>query len=148
MDVRRLKSTPWGAAPVLLAALMVLVSCAAPATTTTAPLPEVTHFPVQLEPAATVLLLRFEAFLGVRDGYLAMNERLILWPYGFTLDTSGDVPRVLDGNGNEVGRLGEKLVLGGGFIPRFWAEEKTGTELPEWAEECFLTGSVVPRGEW
>jgi hypothetical protein len=130
--------------------LPLAAACASPATTATStPPPQIEHFPVQLEQAATVLTARFEGVLGIRDGYLAMNgDKVILWPYGFTLDTSGSVPRVLDGEGNEVARYGEKLVLGGGFIPTYWAEEKVGLDLPDWPDEtCWLTGSVVPPTE-
>ena len=87
------------------------------------------HFPVQLEPAATVLTARLEGMLGLKDDYLAVNGRVILWPYGFTLDTSSDVPRVLDADGSEVGRLGGSIVLGGGFVPTNLAKEKAGPDL-------------------
>jgi hypothetical protein len=122
----------------LTALLLAMAGCAKP--------PVIERFPVQLEPAATVLTALLPGTLGVRDGYLAVNNDIILWPYGFTLDTSGKVPRVLDGNGNEAARYGEKIVLGGGSIAASWAEEKVGMDLPDGA--YWLTGNVVPREEW
>ena len=118
--------------------LLLLVACSGTS--------KVEHFPVQVERASVVMAARLEGTLGVRDGYLAVNDQIVvLWPYGYTLDMNGAVPRVLDENGREVARYGERIVLGGGHIPTWWAEEKTGKDLPDWADEtCWLTGTIVP----
>jgi hypothetical protein len=140
MRARDWKYALRGTVIALAAVVMALAGCA-PAATTAAP--KVTHFPVQLEREEVLLTGLLQGTLGVREGYLAVDEKVILWPYGFTLDTSGDAPRVLDESGSEVGGPGDTVRLGGGFIGTDEAEAKTGLDLPDWPDEtCWLTGGV------
>lgn len=40
----------------------------------------------------------------------------VVWPLNYSLDTSGDVPRVLNDEGSEVGMVGQAFVLAGGLV--------------------------------
>ena len=158
-----MKTVRWLVLMAMPAMLPVLASCAAAATTATtstvppsptvtAPsaIPVVEHFPMVLQPQDKFLTALLQGTLGVRDGYLVLNNRsLILWRHGFRLDTSAGVPRVLDPDGNEVARYGQSLVMGGGNIDTSWAEQLVGMDLPDWANGpdggCWLAGSIVPK---
>lgn len=51
-----------------------------------------------------------------------------VWPANFVVDTSKDEVRVLDDNGKVVGRVGQRIKLGGGEIPE---EALGGNDLVE-----------------
>ncbi len=107
----------------------------------------VTFFPVQAEPAAMVLTARMEGELTLYNGCLAVNDVIILWRFGSTLDTTGGQLRVLDASGRKIAQLGNSIVLGGGIVGHDYAEEKTGMSLPGPAWDFWLIGSVVSGTE-
>lgn len=41
----------------------------------------------------------------------------VVWPFGSTLEPRSDGDRVLDGEGNELGRIGGVFRFGGGHVP-------------------------------
>lgn len=60
----------------------------------------------------------------------------VVWPEGYTLETSGDVHRVLDEEGAPAGALGEEFVLGGGEVSALLASMGFTDEDRERAEAC------------
>lgn len=60
----------------------------------------------------------------------------VVWPEGYTLDTSGDVPRVLDEDGAPAGAFNEELVLAGGEVPTLRTSMGFTDEDRERAEAC------------
>jgi len=103
-------------------------------------------FPVQAEPAEIVLLASLPGELVLdEDGYLRVNDNIILWPWGYSLDNRGpDLWVVIDDEGREVARVGEWVRIGGGQIAASFAEEKIGYSLPEGCTGPFwLAGEVI-----
>lgn len=60
----------------------------------------------------------------------------VVWPKGYTLDTSGDAPRVLDEEGASAGALGEEFVFTGGKVPALIASMGFTDKDRERAEAC------------
>jgi len=103
-------------------------------------------FLVQAEPAEIVLLASLPGELVLdEDGYLRVNDNIILWPWGYSLDNRGpDLWVVIDDEGREVARVGEWVRIGGGQIAASFAEEKIGYSLPEGCTGPFwLAGEVI-----
>jgi hypothetical protein len=104
----------------------------------------VTFFPVQKEVPNAMLQALLQGELVVENGCLRVSGNLILWPYGYSVQTEDGETLVLNAEGRAVARVGDFVQLGGGEIPAFSAEARTGTALPEGcAGPYWLTGEVV-----
>ncbi len=89
------------------------------------------YFPVQAEPQHMYLQARLEGTLHIEDGTLYVDDSLIIWPFGFTLRTDNDEIWINDETGKAVLRIGDRVRIGGGYIPLFDAEHRIGQRLPD-----------------
>jgi hypothetical protein len=112
------------------------------------------YFPVQKEPADVIMLLLVRGELILDNGYLRVSGKsgykgdLIIWPYGYSWKIEGKEIWIIDDKGQAVARVGDWVKMGGGEIPKYWAEEKIGSPLPEDAEGPYiLAGGPVERLE-
>ena len=76
-------------------------------------------FPQQKENPASYMDAELVGELVLKDGCLRVDDKydnyLPVWPYGFSLNTGGDmVIEVIDDNGHIVARVGDEIKLGGG----------------------------------
>ena len=98
----------------------------------------VPFFPVEKEPDSSYIYpsalsegklvlyknsLRLKHFWGTSD--------LLIWPYGYSLRIEGKELQVIDNYGQLVGRLGDKIKVGGGEVPSEIIEKYIGQELPD-----------------
>lgn len=129
-------------APLLLS---LLVACS------TQPIVDDSHpfFPTQKN-VNDMMTARTEGILIVDNGYLRLksilseNSSLLIWPYGFSLDMEGDDIKILDKEGEEVARVGDVVNMGGGDVPKEYAEDFMGRKLPDGAKGPFwVVGEVV-----
>ena len=100
--------------------------------------PKVSFLPVQLdkfvgEPYPAALAT---GILALDDGYLRLEYQgtgdsdLLIWPPGFSIHIQGNTIHVLNKNGNEVARVGDKIKAGGGQVPAVIVEKYIGQTLP------------------
>ncbi|HUF59762.1 MAG TPA: hypothetical protein VMR89_09810 [Actinomycetota bacterium] len=92
--------------------------------------------------------------LVIHDGCLAVAGRsprpiYVLWPDGYSLVyRQQEEPVLIDPVGREVARLGDEVSLGGGYVPRAYADEATIGGLPDacrtGGEGYFMTGGLAP----
>jgi hypothetical protein len=77
-------------------------------------------FPVQNKPSEFSMTALLEGELVLEDGCLRVNydddydNYLLVWPYGFSLSTEGDVIQVIDDTGQPIARVGDRVKIGGG----------------------------------
>lgn len=67
----------------------------------------------------------------------------LIWPYGFSLNTESEEIKILDENGNEVARVGENILVGGGEAPAAEVKVYMERELPDDAEGPYWIVSDV-----
>jgi hypothetical protein len=104
------------------------------------------YFPVQAEePRAYMLVLLPGKLVMDKDGYLRVNDALVLWPYGYSLITEGDDIWILTGKGVKAFRVGDNITLGGGFIPDEYVAMKIGHALPEGCTGSFFLANPIPE---
>ena len=105
------------------------------------------YFLVQKEPADVIMLVLLPGELKMDDnGYLRVGGELIIWPYGFSWKIEGKEIWIIDDRGQSVARVGDWVKMGGGEIPKYWAEENIGSPLPEDAEGPYwLAGGPVEK---
>ncbi|HEX9896045.1 MAG TPA: hypothetical protein VGA85_00070 [Dehalococcoidales bacterium] len=103
------------------------------------------YFPVQKEVAEEVMQARLEGKLVMDDaGYLRVYDALIIWPHGYSLKIEGKEIWIINDKGQAVARVGDMVMVGGGFVDTWVAEEKIGCALPEDAKgPCWLAGNVI-----
>lgn len=80
----------------------------------------VPFFPMQKEPATSYMLALLSdkpEELTIKDGCLRAGGYLLVWPYGYSLSTDGEVIQIIDDNGQPIMRVGDKIKLGGGEMP-------------------------------
>ncbi|MDW7727590.1 MAG: hypothetical protein SCH70_10885 [Candidatus Methanoperedens sp.] len=108
-------------------------------------------FPTQKNYTELSMLALLEGKLLLEDGCLRVddnyNSYLPVWPYGFSLNTDGDVvTEVIDATGHPVARVGDKIKLGGGEIPHEYIVQYSA-ELP--SDRCsgpyWIVGEVIPN---
>jgi hypothetical protein len=109
--------------PGVFCLLMLVVSCAAPDEGS----PTV-HFLSERENDAPDMAALFEGTLTLEDGCLRLqhgtNEGYAaIWPFGFGFRTEGGEVTILDGDGESVTRVGERVLVGGGELPGVTAED-------------------------
>jgi hypothetical protein len=103
------------------------------------------YFPVHSTVQTTYMQMRMEERLVIdKSGYLRVGaDALIIWPYGHSLRVEGNDTWVVDDEGKAVARVGDTVVLGGGFVGKSVVEEKIGYALPADATgPYFLCGTV------
>lgn len=124
---------------VIAAAVILVIVVLVTRTPDVSPTPQVDYFPVQLDeftgeayPSALAT-----GILILDDGYLRLEYQgtdasdLVIWPPGFSIHVQADTIHVLNKDGNQVARLGDKIQAGGGQVPLVIAEKYTGQTLPE-----------------
>ena len=83
----------------------------------------VPFFPVQKDPSPDYMEALLVGELVIEDGCLRVDDDLLVWPHGFSLSIEGEVIQVIDGTGQPIARVGDKVEVSGGEV---------GTsELPE-----------------
>lgn len=137
MGRKPLHSLAVGITFVLIISLMLLPACIEE---THLPYP---YFPVQKEIPEAFLLALLPGKLVLDEEYLRVNDSLILWPYGYTLEIQEDDIWVADEEGRRVARVGDWIEIGGGFIPEEYVEEKIGDTLPESCTGPFFLGNPL-----
>ena len=123
---------------VLLCMLVAVLSTAAACNDNSTNISSSTpYFPVQ-KPGIDGMTALMEGRLELENGYLRVDKYLLIWPHGFSLRTEGEEILIIDGNGQVVARVGDKITLGGGevSIPEEEAKEFieksiTGKPLPD-----------------
>ncbi len=48
------------------------------------------------------------------NGCLRVDNYLLVWPYGFSISTDGEVIQIIDNTGKPIAHVGDKVKLGGG----------------------------------
>ncbi len=74
-------------------------------------------FPVQKEPNPVRMTALLEGELMQINGCLRVDDYLLIWPYGFSVSTSGGVIQINNSTGKPVAIVGDKVKLGGGEKP-------------------------------
>ena len=135
LGVCRLRNTKRGVALLvcmLLALPFLTVACH---NTSSSPL-----FPVQLEkyakePYPTALgrgwLALDDNCLRLKPFYFFGKGVLLIWPYGYSLETESKEIRILDNDGRVVARVGHWIKVGGGEVPLEIVEKYIGKPLSD-----------------
>ncbi|MCA1687254.1 MAG: hypothetical protein LC714_01335 [Actinobacteria bacterium] len=75
------------------------------------------------------------------------TDTVPIWPAGFELDTGGGEVRVLDEEGRVAAKVGERVYMGGGGIPKDQVTVANERMLRELFERCpgeyWIVGSEV-----
>lgn len=102
-------------------------------------------FPMQKQVESNVMLALLQGVLTRdNDGYLRVYNELIIWPYGYTYQMRGNDIWILDENNTSIFKVGDSIKIGGGEVPKEWAEAKIGQVLPENCDGPYwLMGSYV-----
>jgi len=74
------------------------------------------HFPQLKMRSGTFMALKKEGELILQDGYLHIGESLIIWQPDFFLNNNSGSTEILDRNGQVLLRVGDEVVMGGGYI--------------------------------
>lgn len=81
------------------------------------------------------------------DGCLRLKDsedtsRLLIWPHDYSVNVESDVIQIIDGTGQAVAQVGDKLKVGGG-------SEFAQSLLPAFPDNCpgpyFIVGVVVGK---
>jgi hypothetical protein len=81
---------------------------------------------------------------------LRIRDALVIWPYGYSYRIDGKDIWIIDDKGIHVVRVGDKIELGGGYVPDYAIEQATGQPLNgecRGKEKYWLTGNVVKETE-
>lgn len=106
------------------------------------------YFPVQKEVPKTVHLALLPGTLVMdENGYLSVQpaNALVIWPYGYSFKIEGEDIWVIDSKGRPFVRVGDEIrdELGGGYVPRYVAEDRMGQPLPVgWKGNYFLAAGA------
>lgn len=94
------------------------------------PLPEV-HFPVNKEACDVITLGMAKGTLIIENGYLKVMDRVIIWPYGYTISYEENAISVIDEEGNIAGKVGDYMGLAGDGTSKFSVDSRTDYVFPE-----------------
>jgi hypothetical protein len=136
----------------------LVVSPAATASPATSAIPSVPYFPVRKKASDQFLdgLIRGQLVIEnncvrVKSIHLPNEPQfanspesssLIIWPYGYSLDTSGEKPQVLDEKQQPIAVIGDFFYAGGGGdYPRSFVEAAISQNLPVWVQGPFWIAS-------
>ena len=87
-----------------------------PTSSTETPL-TISYFPVQNEdPGIYMLALLLGKLYIDINGYLRINDTLVIWPYGYSYRVEGTNTLIIDKRGNLAVRVGEDVKIGGGYM--------------------------------
>ncbi len=87
-------------------------------------------FPVQTDPnPGAQMAALLEGELVQINGCLRVDKYLLVWPYGFSISTNGEVIQINNNTGKPIALVGDKVKLGGGEIPGEYIANFSG-ELP------------------
>lgn len=104
-------------------------------------------FPVQKTPAKASMQALLSGPLKLEDKCLKVGENLIVWPYGFSMQTKGTKVNILDKKGNIVASVGDTVKLSGGQV----TAQASGSEmLSQFVnDDCrgplWITGEVLAK---
>lgn len=104
-------------------------------------------FPVQKTPANASMQALLSGPLKLEDKCLKVGENLIVWPYGFSMQTKGTKVNILDKKGNIVASVGDTVKLSGGQV----TAQASGSEmLSQFVnDDCrgplWITGEVLAK---
>lgn len=59
------------------------------------------------------------------------DSHVLVWPYGYSIETVGGEIQIIDDGGNVVASVGDTIKVGGGEISAETAEEVIGQPLPD-----------------
>ena len=107
----------------------------------------VPFFPVQKTPAKASMQALLSGPLKLEDKCLKVEENLIVWPYGFSMQTKGTRINILNKNGNIVGSVGDTIKLSGGQVT---AQGSNSEMLSQFVnDDCkgplWITGEVLAK---
>ena len=105
------------------------------------------YFPTYKEPQTQFLLAQLQGILTMDGGYLRVNDNLIIWPYGYSLDTDNGEIWIISDEGQPVAKVGDSIQMGGGGSSASFVEEKIGHSLPEGCEGPFWLGWDIRKIE-
>lgn len=71
-------------------------------------------FPVQKEQNPTRMTALLEGELVIVNGCFYVDNYLLVWPHGFSINTDGEVIQIIDDADKAIARVGDKVKLGGG----------------------------------
>lgn len=74
-------------------------------------------FPVQKNPTNESMAALLEGELVQINGCLRVDNYLLVWPYGFSVSTSGGVIQINNNTGKPIALVGDKVKFGGGEMP-------------------------------
>ena len=94
------------------------------------PLPEV-HFPTNKEACDVITLGMAKGTLIIENGYLKVMDRVIIWPYGYTINYEENAISIIDKEGNIVGKVGDYIGLAGAGTSKFSVDSRTDYVFPE-----------------
>ena len=139
-DITASLSTGRNLVPFLITVVIIsifTIGCSSNSMDTVQPEP---YFPTYKEPQTIFLLLMLQGELTADEGYLRVNDRLIIWPYGYSLDTENGEIRIINEESQPVAKVGDTIRLGGGGASASFVEEKIGQLLPEGCEGPYWLG--------
>jgi hypothetical protein len=73
-------------------------------------------FPVQNNPNPDYMEALLTGELVIEDGCLRVDDDVLVWPNGFSLSIEGEVIQVIDGTGQPIARVGDKVEVSGGEV--------------------------------
>lgn len=112
--------------------------------------PLLLFFPVQKDQNPTSQMTALlEGELVIVNGCFYVDNYLLLWPHGFSINTDGEVIQIIDDADKAIARVGDKVKLGGGggemsneHIAQYSAElPNDRCSGPYWIVEEVLTNS-------
>lgn len=75
-------------------------------------------FPVRNDPhPSSQMAALLEGELVQINGCLRVNNYLLVWPYGFSVSTNGEVIQINNNTGKPIALVGDKVRVGGGEMP-------------------------------
>lgn len=113
----------------------------------------VRYFPVKKEPSLPMLVETWGRLVLV-DGYIRLSPwgvgrgDLIIWPYGYTLDSEGNKIKIINEKSEIAAYVGEWVVMGGGeAVNEAHVEDIIGQPLPEDAKGPYWLAGQVKKLE-
>ncbi len=105
---------------IAIALLMTITACSDNSVTTPSP---AAFFPQQRDAKPDSMDALLVGELVLADGCLRVNDSdgnslLLIWPRDFSLRTDNDVIQIVDGSGQLVAQVGDRLQVAGGEVPR------------------------------
>ncbi|MFZ3383496.1 MAG: hypothetical protein WA144_06185 [Candidatus Methanoperedens sp.] len=71
-------------------------------------------FPIQKNSTELSMLALLEGKLALQNGCLRVDNYLLVWPHGFSINTDGEIIQIIDDTNKTIAHVGDKVKLGGG----------------------------------